>query len=162
MTGPARQSARVIELHGNPSKVNIDRRAAREIRPSPIVPAAPEWLTPRARALWRYYAPELEKNALLTMRDRECFAFVVTEAALAIDALERMRPDRRKGYEVIETDRSQQNRTRRHPALIAYGSSVQRFFRHAREFGLSPRMRLPLEVGPEIPIDDADDLDFDG
>lgn len=160
----ARHSAKVIELHGNPSKVDVDKREAKEIRPDPIVPGAPDWLTPRARALWRFLAPELEKDALLTKRDRETFGFLVTEAALAIDCLEAMRPDRRKGFVVLESDPSHQDRTRRHPALIAYGASVQRYLLLAREFGLSPRMRLPLEVGPDAPADDADDDDdlFDG
>lgn len=161
-----RSSARVIELHGNASKIDVDDRAAREVRPDPILPVAPDWLTPRARALWRYLAPELEKDALLTKRDRETFAFLVTEAALAIDCLEAMRPDRRRGYVVLEVDEGHQGRTRRHPALIAYGTSVARYLLLAKEFGLSPRMRLPLEVGAgALPDDNGDEDDddlFDG
>jgi P27 family predicted phage terminase small subunit len=162
---PSPSSAKVIELRGNPSKVNVERRAEKEVRPDPIVPTAPDWLPPRARSIWRYLSPELERDALLTKRDRETFAFLCAEAALAVDCLQAMRPDRRKGFVVLEVDKSQQDRTRRHPALIAYGASVQRYLLLAREFGLSPRMRLPLEVGPDAPADDGDDEDdelFDG
>lgn len=162
--GAAKRSARVIELHGNPSKVDVEARAAREVRPDPISPAPPEWLTPRARALWRYLAPELERDALLTKRDRETFAFLVTEAALAIDCLDAMRPDKRSGFVILEDDPGHGGRTRRHPALIAYGTSVGRYLHLAREFGLSPRMRLPLEIGADVPADDGDEDDdlFDG
>jgi P27 family predicted phage terminase small subunit len=161
----ARQTARVIELHGNPSKIDVDARATREVRPDPIVPSPPEWLTPRARALWRYLSPELERDALLAKRDRETFAFLVTEAALAIDCLEAMRPDKRRGYVILEDDPGHGGRTRRHPALIAYGATVQRYLLLAREFGLSPRMRLPLEIGADVPADHGDEDDddlFDG
>lgn len=155
----AKSSARVIELRGNASKIDVDKRAAREVSPDPVAPTPPEWLTPRARSLWRYLAPELERDALLTKRDRETFAFLCTEAALAIDCLEAMRPDKRKGFVVLEDDPGHGGRTRRHPALIAYGTSVGRYLMLAREFGLSPRMRLPLEIGVEIPAGDGDEDD---
>ena len=161
MSAP-RASAKVIELRGNASKVDTEKRAEREVRPDPVLPTPPEWLTPRARSLWRYLAPELERDALLTRRDRETFAFLVTEAALAIDCLEAMRPDKRKGFVVLEADAGHQGRLRRHPALIAYGASVGRYLLLAREFGLSPRMRLPLEIGVDLPGDDDDDDDLEG
>lgn len=154
-----RATARVIELHGNPSKVDVEKRGAREVRPDPIRPSPPDWLThPYARALWRYLAPELEKDALLTKRDRETFAFLCTDAAIAVDAVRAMQPDRRKGFAVVEIDEGHQGRTRRHPALIVYGQAVARFLRLAAEFGLSPKMRLPLEIGAEA-VDDDDDED---
>lgn len=155
-------SAKVINLRGNASKIDVDERESKEVRPDPVVPDQPDWLTPRARAIWRYLAPELERDALLTKRDRETFAFLCTEAALAIDCLDAMRPDRRKGFVILEPDPGHGGRTRRHPALIAYGTSVGRYLMLAREFGLSPRMRLPLEVGGEIPPDDEDDDDLEG
>lgn len=154
-----KQTARVIELHGNPSKIDVDKRAEREVRPDPVVPDQPDGLSPRARALWRYLAPELAADALLTKRDRETFRHLCETAALAIDCLDAMRPDRRAGYVVLETDPSHQDRTRRHPALIAYGAAVGRYLELAKEFGLSPRMRLPLEVGAAPIVDDEDEDD---
>lgn len=157
-----RQSARVIELHGNPSKTNVDARAKKEIKPDPIAPRPPEWLSPGARSVWRYLAPELERDALLTRRDRELFAFLCTEADLAVTALGLMRPDKRKGYVLLDVDEGHQGRTRRHPALMAYAQATQRFAALARHFGLSPMTRIPLELGaPAAPPPDPDDGDDD-
>lgn len=159
----ARQSARVIELHGNDGHHNVEARAAREIKPDPIAPSPPEWLSPGARAVWRYLAPELERDALLTRRDREAFAFLCTEADLAATALGLMRPDRRKGYDLLDVDEGHQGRTRRHPALMAYAQATARFERWARHFGLSPLTRIPLELGaPAPPADDEDDDALEG
>lgn len=157
----ARQSARVIELHGNDGHHNVPERAGREIVPDPIAPRPPEWLSPGARSVWRYLAPELERDALLTRRDREAFAFLCTEADLARTALDQMRPDRRKGYELLDVDEGHQGRTRRHPALMAYAQATARFERWARHFGLSPLTRIPLELGAPAPAADEDEDEDD-
>lgn len=157
----ARQSARVIELHGNPGKHDTKDRAKKEIRPDPIAPAPPSWLTPGARAVWRYLAAELERDALLTKRDRELFAFLCTAADLAVTCLREMQPDRRKGYVVIEVD-SHQGRTKRSPAFIGFMQATERFERFAAHFGLSPKTRIPLELGaPAAPPPSSDDEDDD-
>lgn len=160
-----RQSARVIELHGNPGKHATEARAEKEIRPDPIAPRPPEWLSPGARSVWRYLAPELERDALLTKRDRELFAFLCTEADLAVTALALMRPDKRKGYVLLDVDEGHQGRTRRHPALMAYAQATQRFAALAAHFGLSPKTRIPLELGapgPPPSSGDEDDDDLEG
>ena len=158
-----RQSARVIELHGNDSKVpaaDLEKRAEREIRPDPIAPKAPEWMThPVARSTWRYLAAELERDALLTKRDRELFAMLCTSAAIAADAVRQLQPDRRKGFVLLEVDESHQGRTRRHPALMVWRGALEDFRKLSAHFGLSPRDRIPLEVGAVIPSagDDGED-----
>lgn len=157
----ARHSARVIELHGNPGKHDTAARAQKEVRPDPIAPAPPSWLTPGARAVWRYLAAELERDALLTKRDRELFAFLCTEADLAVTALELMRPDKRKGYVLLDVDEGHQGRTRRHPALMAYAQATQRFAALAGHFGLSPKTRIPLELGAPPPPPSSDDDEDD-
>lgn len=156
-----RQTARVIELHGNASKVDVEAREAREVRPDPIAPRPPSWLRdPVALATWKYLAPELEKDALLTKRDRETFAFLCTEVAIAVAALKALQPNKGKPMKLLEVDESHQGRTRRNPALMVYGQAVDRYGRLAPHFGLSPKMRIPLELG-HVPAPDDDDEDDD-
>lgn len=156
----ARQSARVIDLHGNPGKVDVEDRAKREVRPDPIAPRPPTELSPRARAIWRFLAPELERDALLTKRDRESFAMLCESAAIAAQALADMRPDKRRGYVLLDVDESHQGRTRRHPLLMVYRGAVEDYLKLSARFGLTPKDRIPLELGapaPPSPPDGEDD-----
>jgi P27 family predicted phage terminase small subunit len=157
-----RSSARVIELHGNPSKVDVEKRAAQEVRPDPIAPSPPSWLRdPVALATWKYLALELEADALLTKRDRETFAFLCSEVSIAAAALKALQPNKSKPMVLLEIDESHQGRTRRNPALMVYGQAVERYRRLAAEFGLSPRMRLPLELTAAPVVDGDEDEDDD-
>lgn len=160
-----RATARVIELHGNPSKLpeaEVEARSTRRIEPDAYVPAPPDFLTPGGRAVWRELVAELEKDALVTKRDRYTLGLVCVEVEIMRAALDAMRPDKRRGYVVIDEDPEHRNRLRRHPALIVYGQAVDRFRRLASEFGLSPRMRQALEVGgAPVPDDGDDDDDLD-
>lgn len=154
----ARHGARVIELHGNPGKVNVEAREKTEIRPDPIAPAPPPWLRdPVALSTWKYLGPELESDALLTRRDRETFGFLCTEVAIAVAALKALQPNKAKPMILLEIDESHQGRTRRNPALMIYGQAVDRYARLAPHFGLSPKMRLPLELGAGVVPDDGDE-----
>lgn len=155
-----RSSARVIELRGNPSKVDVEGRARREVLPDPIAPDPPPWLThPTARSTWRFLAPELERDALLTKRDRESFAHLCSCAAIAADALRVLQPDRRKGFEILVDDAAHPGRTRRNPALMVYRGALADFRALAADFGLSPKARIPLELGAPAPVDDGEDED---
>lgn len=159
----ARQSARVIELHGNDSKIpakDLEKRSDREIRPDPIAPRAPADLSPGGRAVWRHLAPELESDALLTVRDREAFRFLCESAAIAVQALADMRPDKRRGYVLVDVDEGHQGRTRRHPLLMIYRGALEDYLKLSARFGLTPRDRIPLEVGNPAPAgNDGDDED---
>lgn len=161
----ARRAARVIELHGNPSKVDVGSRARKEVRPDPIAPTPPAWMThPIAKATWKFLSAELERDALLTRRDRELFAMLCTSAAIAADAAKLLQPDRRKGFALLEVDESHQGRTRRHPALMIWRGALEDYLKLSAKFGLSPRDRIPLELGAPAaptPADDEDDDDLD-
>jgi P27 family predicted phage terminase small subunit len=154
------RTARVIELHGNPSKVNVDEKAAREVRPDPVLPSPPAWLRdPVALATWKYLVPELEKDALLTKRDRDTFAHLCATAGIAAEALKLLQPNKSRPMRLLEVDESHQGRTRRHPALIVYRGALEDYRKLAVEFGLSPRMRLGLELGGAPVPDDGDEDD---
>lgn len=161
MSPAPRQTARVIELHGNPGKVDVEARAAAEVRPAPIAPSPPRWLRDSvALETWKFLAPELEKDALLTKRDRETFAMLCQEVALVAAALKVLQPNKARAMVLLEIDESQKGRVRRNPALMVYGQAVERYARLAAHFGLSPKMRLPLELGA-APVDDGDEDEAD-
>lgn len=162
MSPAQRQSAHVIELHGNAAKVDVEKRAAREVRPEPIAPRPPTWLRDRvALATWKYLAPELEKDALLTKRDREAFAHLCASVGIAAEALKAIQPNKSKAMVLLEVDESHQGRTRRHPALMIYRGALEDYLKLSARFGLTPKDRIPLEVGAPAPDDDDDDEDDD-
>lgn len=152
--------ATIHELRGNPGK----RKRPPELKPDPIMPEMPAWLSPIGRATWKYLAPELGKHALLTRRDREAFAMLCEDVAIARAALDTMRPDKRKGYAVIEEDPDQgrhKGRTKRATAFAVYRASVDSYRRWCVEFGLSPRARVGFDPTGGLPAPPGDDDDDD-
>jgi len=164
--GPRPLPNNVHQLNGNPS----NKPPRPEVKVDPIAPAMPKWLSKRGKANWKYLAPELEKNALLTKRDREAFAFLCEEAAIAQGALLAMRPvDPETGkqspdFVLLDTDPNHNNRLRRHPALIIFNGAIASYRRWCAEFGLTPASRVGLGVPgglPPIVRDSDEDDEFD-
>lgn len=162
MTKP--KSAEIHHLHGNPSNLpNVEKR---DVQPDPIAPAPPNWLSKRGREMWTFIAPELERNALLTKRDRESFGFLCEEAAVAKETLLRIR-DPKNGYgDVLDADSAHAGRLRRHPAWIVYTQARTGFLQLAKEFGLTPSSRIGLLLSPTGAVtprgadDDDDEVSF--
>lgn len=141
-----KKSAEIHRLYGDPSNLGDDLEN-RDVRPEPIVPDKPNWLSRRGRGIWDFLAPELEKNALLTRRDRESFGFLCEEGAIAIESLLLLR-DPQNGYgNLLDTDKHHQNRLRRNPAWIVYTQAKKTFADSAKAFGLDPRSRVGLLLG---------------
>lgn len=143
------KSAEIHQLYGNPG--NRTDPEKRDVRPEPIAPAPPNWLSKRGRAVWEFIAPELEKNALLTKRDREAFGFLCEEGAVAQEALLRMRGSSNTYENLLDTDPNHYSRLRRHPAWIIYAQAKNLFLQSAKEFGLTPTSRIGLLVGATTP-----------
>lgn len=162
----AQKSARVIELNANPGKADVEARARREVRPEPIAPRPPSWMRhPVARATWRYLAPELERDALLTRRDRDSFGDLCTLRAFIADALDQMQPDKRTGFALLEVDESQKGRVRRNPLLMVYRGALEDYLKLSARFGLTPKDRIPLELGAPAgppPADEDEDDSLEG
>jgi P27 family predicted phage terminase small subunit len=155
-SGPKPKPAALKLLAGNPG----GRPIPPEIKPDPIAPDAPPWMSKRGKAVWAYLSKELKKNALLTRRDRESFAFLCEDAAIAQEALLAMR-GKGNSYDLVENDAGHQNRVRRHPAFIVYAQAVAAYRRAAAEFGLTPSSRVGLGEpgGGSIGVGDDDEDD---
>ena len=156
-----RQSADIHHLRGNPS--NRIEDVAKDVKPDPIVPTCPAWLSFRGKGIWRYLSPELEKNALLTRRDREAFGFLCENAAVAQEALLMLRGKGNVYSNILQSDSAHSGRLRRHPAWIVYTQAKSLFLQDCKEFGLTPNARIGLQVaaGYGVPVGPTADEDDD-
>lgn len=174
-----RKTAEVIALHGNAgkhSKEELEKRADEDVvaeKPSSLDP--PKDLTGYAREAWRQHAPELDRLGLLTKLDLGGFRLACEDFALAMSALEAMRPKkadgtpdgRRKGYEVLEVDRAHGGMAKKHPAFSVFNMAQSSYLAWCREFGMTPAGRLGLRPAarggapaggePSVSDDDFDD-----
>lgn len=157
MTRP--NSAEIHHLHGNPSNLPAGER---DVKPPPLAPLAPNWLSKRGRANWQFLAPELERNALLTKRDQVSFGLMCEDAAMAQTAMLKMRGSSNNYDHILENDPGHSNRLRRHPAFIIYQQASKSYMAWAKEFGLTASSRIGLLLGgtgaPAL-HDDGDDED---
>lgn len=155
--GPPKLDAAVIELRGNRSKLTEEELAARreeeaKLKPKPLRPTKPAWLSKYAAECWDLHAPELERMALLTKLDAGAFALACESFALARTALEELRPrradgevdQRKKGLTTTEVDRVHGGMLKRHPAAALYLQASGDYRRWCDQFGLTPSARLGL------------------
>lgn len=170
-SGPQPQSAEVIELHGNPGHLSAaEIEARRQIpKPQPLSRRPPSGLSPVAREIWEEHARELEALGLLSVLDSGSFRLACESYALAISALESMRPtkadgtpdERRRGYEPVTVDKAHRGDLRRHPGFVIYKQASADYRSWAVEFGLTPSARVSLR--PSLPTgSEGDSGDGDG
>jgi P27 family predicted phage terminase small subunit len=155
--GPPKLPADVIALHGNKSKLSDEeleerRREEAALRPAPIRPSKPAWLSTYASEAWDQHAAQLERLGLLTKIDAGSFALAMETFALARYALEDLRPrtatgtvDRRtKKLTTTEVDRVHGGMLKKHPSVAVFTSAQAAYLRWCVEFGLTPSARMGL------------------
>lgn len=176
-SGPVPQSADVVEIRGNRSKLSkeqIEQRRAQEVKARPLRPKAPADLAPLERECWDQHAPELERLGLLSVLDAGAFRFACTSYMIAVSAVAEMRPKkadgtpdaRKKGVSVVDVDRVHGGMLKKHPAAAVYFQAVADYRRWCVEFGLTPSSRIGLRPAAGSAAgggssDDADSDDFD-
>jgi len=174
--GPPKQSADVIRIRGNRSKLTdaqLREREAAEVKPAPVAPRVPKDLDVYERECWDMHAPELDRLGLLTALDGASFRFACTSYSLARHSLDAMKPrtksgaiDRRKkGYQVVINDPAHGGGLRRHPAFLTYRQAASDYRAWCTEFGLTPSARVSLRpaAGPmtrQAADEDDDDAFF--
>lgn len=176
--GPVPQSADVVEIRGNRSKLTkeqIEQRRAQEVKARPLRARPPADLSPLERECWDAHAPELQRLGLLSTLDAGSFRLACTSYAIAVSALLEMRPKkadgtpdaRKKGVAVVDVDRNHGGMLKKHPAVEVYFRAAADYRRWAIEFGLTPSSRIGLRPAAGSPgagggsSDDVDDDDFD-
>lgn len=176
--GPARLGADVIRIRGNRSKLSaaeLEEREAEEVKARPLRPGPPAHLSPYARECWHKIAPELEHLGLLTVLDGPGFVLACETYALAMYALDELRPKKADGTpdgrkrrpELLDVDRAHGQMTKKNPAFAIYAQASREFRAWCVEFGLSPSARASLRPGArrqagEIPEREDDDDAFFG
>lgn len=165
--GPKPQTAEVILLGGNRSKLSaeeIEARRAAEVKARPLHLEPPGHLSPFARECWDRHAPELEHLGLLTVLDAGSFELACECYALAREALEQMRPRRADGEadgrthrrEVIGVDKGHAGNLRKHPAFSVFNMAQNSYKAWCVEFGLTPSSRVALRPGRSGPLAEGD------
>lgn len=159
--------ANVVALRGNPSKLSREELEARRDHARPATGEPPEGLTRHELDVWRAHAGELARLGLLTVLDEHAFRLlVVTPGAIALEALEAIRPAkadgtpdrRRKVLAVVVPDRKYGG-IKRHPALSVFFQAVKEYRAGCGAFGLTPSARVSLRAAPPDSDEDADLFD---
>lgn len=154
--GPKPTPANVLELRGSK---RAKKRAEQTVKVDPIVPNCPDWLPRDAKNAWRYLAPELEKNALLSKRDREAFALACMDIAIARAALREMMTGQK--LNISYQDDTRQGRQAKNPAAMVYRQAVDSYRRWCGQFGLTPIARIGLNENLPGAIYGGEDEDED-
>lgn len=177
--GPPPLPANVVRIRGNASKLSereLEEREAAEVKARPLRPGPPAHLSPYARECWQRIAPELEHLGLLTVLDGPGFGLACETYALAMYALDELRPKkadgtpdlRKKRPELLDVDRAHGQMTKKSPAFAIYAQASREFRAWCVEFGLSPSARASLRPGARPTgsgegsrhVDDDDDAFF--
>lgn len=154
--GPAPTPTALRVLRGDrPDRINTS-----EPKPSPgLAVEPPSWLTQRAKNVWSRYAPDLERQGVLTAWDVETFAAWCDAAVRRRDAVEAVR---REGA-VVElpvfnkNGEHTGNRVGKNPWCLVLNETDAQFRYYSARFGLTPSDRAQLHMG-EAPDGQGDDL----
>lgn len=83
--GPLPKSATVHQLHGNPSKKNL-QSVIDTLQPEIEIPGCPPHLLKEAKKEWKRITPELKKYGLISKLDRSALASYCQQWALMVYA----------------------------------------------------------------------------
>lgn len=174
MSRPGRKPKPLHLVAGHRTKAELEERERSTPKPRPIAPRRPPHLSAAERECWDHHAPELERLGLLTGLDLGAFRLACASYALAVTALEEMRPRkadgsvdrRRRGFVVTVADPKYGTEAiKRHPAFSVYAAAGRDYRDWCARFGLTPSDRVGLRAGaswPDPTVDEDDDAAFFG
>ena len=136
---PKPRTLKLIE--GNPGKKKIKP----EVKPKPVMPEQPSWLSSEAGQVWADLAPKLSRLGLLTEVDGYTLAMCCTHYALAVKAAKQLR------RQTMAKD--ERGLPRKHPAHQLLRDHSAAYRAYMAEFGLSPSARTRISIAEP----DADD-----
>ena len=126
------------ELHGNPSKLPLNKR---EPRPEGELYAAPEWMSPSQREGWAY-AITCSPHGLLKCLDRSVLAIWVVAEDLHREAAEKI------AQFGLLTKSPNAGLPLQSPYLAILNKQAQIMLKAAAELGFSPSSRSRVQVSP--------------
>lgn len=147
--GPAKKPAVLKILNGNPGNYPIQK----EVRPMPIAPECPIWLSPFAQEEWNRVYLQLERLGLLTEIDGTSFeAYCVAYAQWKESNLIL----REKGLTFVTPNGYEQQR----PEVSIANNAVKIMRAFISDFGMSPAARARMSVSPEGGAADDEEEEF--
>ena len=134
-------------LNGNPSKIDLKERTAKEPKFTEGYPACPEWLGEDARKEWDRVLPELEGAGVLKKVDMAALAGYCDSLAMWKRANETID---KEGL-TVETI---QGGIKAHPATVIRDKALEKMKSFAIEFGFTPASRSRVEVPDQAKEED--------
>lgn len=135
-------------LNGNPSKIDLKEREAREPKPRKKAPPCPKHLDKWAKKEWNRMAPILERLGLLTEADGTAFAAYCQLYSRWIQLENRIQNQNVTDFMLLD---------KQHPLVVASRQTLQLLRSVCTELGMTPSARGRM-LTPGEPEDD----DFKG
>lgn len=142
MAGRKRLPTALHIINGNPSKLDLKDRLAKEPKPQKTAPECPDHLDGVARKEWNRMAPILERLGLLTEIDGAAFAAYCQLYSRWV------RIEKNLYKKKLTVDDKQ------HPLLVASRQTLQLMRSYCTEFGLTPSARGRMITPGEEEDDD--------
>lgn len=133
-------------LNGNPSKIDLKEREAREPKPRKKIPHCPKHLDKWAKAEWKRMAPILLRLGVLTEADGTALAAYCQLYSRWVQLENRIQ---NVGDFMLED--------KQHPLIVASRQTLQLLRSFCTEFGMTPSAR-----GRMVAPGEKEDDDFSG
>ena len=141
--GPPPKPTRLKVLAGNPGRRKLNKR---EPKPAVDTPVCPQWLSARAKGVWRYTVPLLRNMGVLARADRDALAAYSQIYARWREAEEFLQ--QRGAVYAIKDERGNITCMMPFPQVAIARNLLQIVRGYHQEFGLTPSARTRLEVEP--------------
>ncbi len=153
--GPPPQPTRLRLLRGNPGKRRID---GREPQPKVQTPICPQWLSAKAKQVWRDVVPVLKEMRILARVDRDALtAYCQTHARWK--AAEQFLDEHGEIYPVRD-EKGNVKRMRPYPQVGIAITLLQMVRSYEQEFGMTPSARTRVQEIPNLSVDPDEERFF--
>ena len=149
--GPPPQPTRLRLLHGNPSKRRID---GREPQPKMEAPVCPQWLSAKAKRVWRDVVPLLKGMRILAGVDRDALTAYCQTYARWRSAEEFL--DQHGEIYPVRDEKGNVRRMKPYPQVSIASTLLQVVRSYQQEFGMTPSARTRVHEIPSF-LQDPDD-----
>ena len=146
--GPQPTPTAILALRGS------TRAGMRQAEPEAdgATPSMPAWLTPRAKAAWKYAAPRLQAMGVLSSLDRLALARYCDTAIRWREAVEWIADDATSGIRTA-IDGNDNTLETEHPMVKRAERLADQLRKDERLFGLSPAFRAGLAKPKSNPLE---------
>ena len=146
--GPPPQPTSLRHLRGNPGKRRID---GREPQPKLEAPTCPQWLSAKAKRVWRDLVPVLKGMRILTRVDRDALTVYCQTYARWRGAEEFI--DQHGEIYPVRDAQGNVTRMKLYPQVGVASTLLQVVRSYQQEFGMTPSARTRVQEIPDTTMD---------